>query len=323
MRTISQKRLNYFTGQLLTASDFTDEQQYHVEALQSHNRYMHTWGIAQGLNVEKSGTKNVTISRGMAIDGQGRQIILDQLKEIDLSTSTAPALYLTISYSEKETDFKEGEGENGNIRITEEPLIDHSQDKPGEQSQEIVLAKLVFDRENDTLDSIDLKDRRHVKTVGGDIEANSIIFSRPSEEPSEQLPVMKSVDGPGLAIISENTYLQGNLEVSGTLTGRLGEKMVGKAQIAQGSVSLDQLNTVQSSGTAEIGAKSETKVDFTEPSLRHRFFITSIIPVTPDSAIEWRWQVEKEKDQVSHVLVVKNLSRKKIEVEFTYYEIQT
>lgn len=313
--------MNYFTGQLLTASDFTDEQQYHVEALQSHNRYMHTWGIAQGLNVEKSGTKNVTISRGMAIDGQGRQIILDQLKEIDLSASTAPALYLMISYSEQATDFKEGEGENGNTRITAEPVIHQSQDKPGEQSQEIILARLVFDREKDTLE-IDLKDRRHVKTIGGDIEANSIVFSRPSEEASGQLPVLKSVKGPGLEIIAERTTLKGNLDVSGTLTGRLGENMVGKPQIAQGSVSLAQLNTELRSGTAEIGVRSEAKVDFID-STRHRFFITSVIPVTPDSAIEWRWQVVKEKEQLSYILVVKNLSRKKIEVEFTTYEIQT
>jgi len=391
----SHKRLNYYTGQLLNADDFKDEQQYHVDALRSHNRNLHTWGIARGLNVEKIGTKNVTISLGMAIDGLGRQIVLDELREIDLTQSTASSLYLTISYKEEQTDFREGEGNKSYSRISGDCVIEHDTNEPDELSMKIILAKLLFDREKDTLKYIDLEKRRNVKNIGGDIEVKSIDFSLPTKEDTDKFSRIKGVDGvnPGLEIISENTTLVGNLNVSGILTGKLSENMVGNDQIAQRSVPISKMNTIQSSGTAEIGPKSEAKVDFTEPGTNHLFFMTSVIPITPNSAIEWRWQVEKgdirsinfdkkiiflkqiviklkqkvtnliskkgrsrtvpsqesikkpdietispsaqkdrqyqkilqtlgeEKNKISYVLVVKNFSNKKVEVEFKYYEI--
>lgn len=383
----SHKRLNYYTGQLLNADDFKDEQMYHVDKLRSHNRNLHTWGIARGLNVEKIGTKNVTISLGMAIDGMGRQIVLDELREIDLTQSTASSLYLTISYNEEQTDFREGEGDKEYTRIGEECVIEYDTNEPDELSMKIILAKLIFDREKDTLRDIDLEERRNVRNIGGDIEVKSIDFSLPTKEDSDNFPRIKGVDGvnPGLEIISENTTLKGNLNVSGTLTGKL---------------TISGMSTIQSSGTAEIGPRSEAKVDFTEPDTKHRFFITSVIPITPNSSIEWRWQVEKgdlrsilfdkevnflkqraiklkqqatkliqkvtnliskkgrsgtdpsqdsikkpdietaspsaqkhlqyqkivqalgeDKNKFSYVLVVKNFSNEKVEVEFKYYEI--
>lgn len=405
----SHKRLNYYTGQLLNADDFKDEQLYHVDALRSHNRNLHTWGIARGLNVEKIGTKNVTISLGMAIDGLGRQIVLDELREIDLSQSTASSLYLTISYKEDKTDFREGEGDRSYTRIGEECVIEYDTNEPDELSMKMILAKLVFDREKDTLSSIVLEERRNVKNIGGDIEVKSIDFSLPTKEDPDNFPRIKGVAGvnPGLEVISENTTLKGNLNISGTLTGKLSNNMVGTDQIAQGSVPISRMSTIQSSGTAEIGPRSEAKVDFTEPDTKHRFFMTSVIPITPNSAIEWGWQVEKgdprsinfdkeinslkqksaniiqkiarliqkaaglmkkatnriskkgrsravlsresnnkpdmetaspsdqkqlqyqkvvqtpgeDKNKFSHVLVVKNFSNKKVEVEFKYYEI--
>ena len=396
------KRLNYYTGQLLDADDFKDEQLYHIDALRSHNRNLHTWGIARGLNVEKIATKNVTISMGMAIDGLGRQIVLDELKEIDLSQATASSLYLTISYREEQTDFREGDGEKSYTRINEECVIEYDTNEPDELSMKLILAKLIFDREKDTLTSIDLEERRNVKNIGGDIEVKSIDFSLPTKQEFDNFPRIKGVDGvdPGLEIISENTTLKGNLNISGILTGKLSNNMVGADQIVERSVPISRMNTIVSSGTAEIGPKSEAKVDFTEPDTEHRFFMTSVIPITPNSAIEWRWQVEKgdprsirfnkrvnflkkrstkikllitkliykatnlvsrksqsktvsskesnknqdiekvstsaqaplqyqkgiqtqgeEKNKFSYVLVVKNFSNKKVEVEFKYYEI--
>ncbi|NOR17005.1 hypothetical protein GQ543_04765 [candidate division WOR-3 bacterium] len=320
---MANKRLNYFTGQFLNAEDFKDEQQYHAESLRAHNRNLHTWGIAKGFDVEKIGSKNVTISRGMAIDSLGRQIILDQLKEIDLSASTSPTLYLTISYNEQEIDFKEEEGEKGNTRIIEEPVIEYNPNEPDEPSMKIILARLIFDREKDVLDSIDVVDRKHVKTIGGDIESNSIVFSLPADVDTDKFPSMKGVGGtnPGIEIISENTTLKGSLNVSGKLSGTLEHKMVGTDQIVEGSVPISKMKTVPRSGSAEIGPKSESKVEYTEPSAKHRFFITSVIPITPESVIEWKWQVEKEADQLYYILVVKNLSKKKIDIEYMYYEI--
>jgi|GEM_PF-1949889 len=317
------KRLNYFTGQLLNENDFKDEQRYHVDELRSHNKNLHTWGIAQGLNIEKIGKKNVTVSIGMAIDSLGRQVILDHIEEIDLSTSTATELYLTISYAERETEFKEEDGEKGYTRITEEPVIEYDQNKPDEPSKKIILAKLVFDREKDVLKSIDLEDRKHSGNVGGDVEAKNLVFSLPVEVEPDKKPRIRGVNGssPGMEIISENTLIKGNLNISGTLTGKLDRDMVGTDQLAKGSITISRLKTLENKGSGEIGAKSTAKVEFTEPSTKHRFFITSVIPKTPDSSIRWWWEVEREKDQISYVLVVKNLSDNKIDIEFKYFEL--
>ncbi|TFH41367.1 MAG: hypothetical protein E4G94_08075 [ANME-2 cluster archaeon] len=81
------------------------------------------------------------------------------------------------------------------------------------------------------------------------------------------------------------------------------------------------MKTVPRSGSAEIGSRSETKVEYNEPSTKHRFLMKSVIPVTPESVIEWKWQVEKEADQFRYILVVKNQSKKKIDIEYMYYEI--
>lgn len=317
----ANKRLNYFTGQLLTEEDFREEQRYHVGSLRSHNRNLHTWGIAHGLNVGKIGTKNVTINAGMAIDNMGRQIVLDQLKEIDLSASTAQTLYITVSYKERETDLVEEEGEKGYTRVTEEPVIKYAQHKPDEPSLDIILARLMFDQEKDTLELIDMEECTHSGNVGGDIEARSIVFSLPTDPVT--WPKVQGVNGSGTGLIiqSENTTLKGNLNVSGTLTGTLDRDIVGSDQISKGSVSISKMHTTPRTGSAEIGPKSEAKVDFTEPSADHRFFITSVIPITPDSTIEWKWQTEKEADMFSYVLVVKNLSGKKVEIQFQYYEL--
>jgi len=68
------KRMNYFKGEFLQEKDFQEEQQYHVDMLRKHNKNLHTWGIADGLDVTTIvGEEKITISKGMAVDAQGRQ----------------------------------------------------------------------------------------------------------------------------------------------------------------------------------------------------------------------------------------------------------
>src|SRR5947207_1586639 len=44
-------RLRYFHGQPLSALDLRREQAYHLEKARLHNRLLHGWGIACGLDV--------------------------------------------------------------------------------------------------------------------------------------------------------------------------------------------------------------------------------------------------------------------------------
>jgi hypothetical protein len=45
-------RNNYFTGKLLTARDFTAEQQYSADKLRLHQIALHGWGVVCGLKVK-------------------------------------------------------------------------------------------------------------------------------------------------------------------------------------------------------------------------------------------------------------------------------
>ena len=72
------ERLNYFNGQRLEASDFRAEQDYFIGVRRWLNRTLYQPGIASGLEVEVSSTDphSVIVHAGLALDAQGREIIL-------------------------------------------------------------------------------------------------------------------------------------------------------------------------------------------------------------------------------------------------------
>ena len=61
------KRLRYFNHQFLRVEDFQEEQDYHLRMRRRLNRVLHTWGVAEGLQVTAaafSGVLWVQHSRG-------------------------------------------------------------------------------------------------------------------------------------------------------------------------------------------------------------------------------------------------------------------
>jgi len=319
------KRLNYFTGQFLEENDFKDEQQYHLNAIRSHSKNLHIWGIAYGLDVTFTrGDKYVMVSGGMAVDGQGRQIILDEDEQIDLFAATATTLYLTISYDQSLSDPTEETGVKGYSRITEHPDIKYDPEMPDEPAIKILLAKLILDPDNMTIHQIDIEDRKYAGAVGGDMVVRSLSFLLPND--SNMLPVMRGIDD-GIEFNSNNITHSGNLKVAGKLSGNLDKDMVGKDQIIDRSVPISKFKTHKRSSEEilgekpiEIKANDEIEVH-SELSNTHRFFITSVLPTTPDSTIKWWWEVYFHRDQYFYKLMVKNLSNKQIGVRFKYYDI--
>jgi hypothetical protein len=74
-------RPSFYEGQFLSAADLDLGQEYGRAALARHERYLHTAGIAAGLalSVDNStGSVQVKLSAGMAIDSTGRQIVVDR-----------------------------------------------------------------------------------------------------------------------------------------------------------------------------------------------------------------------------------------------------
>ncbi len=76
----------YFEGQILTAADLDLGLGYGRGQRARHNRYLHDWGIAEGLSLTRSDRTtaggvtyvDVNVSPGMAIDGTGRELVLPE-----------------------------------------------------------------------------------------------------------------------------------------------------------------------------------------------------------------------------------------------------
>jgi hypothetical protein len=76
-------RTAFYEGEILPAADLTATVDYSRNQMARHDRYLHSWGIAVGLDLvgkpAVSGTTTymvVTVKAGVAIDGTGREIVV-------------------------------------------------------------------------------------------------------------------------------------------------------------------------------------------------------------------------------------------------------
>ena len=102
----SAKRPNYFTGQMLSADDFTAEQDYHRGKQRRHNLLCHGFGVVEGLKVstvKKNTGWTVVIEPGFAIDSAGNEIQLCMKLTFRLPKSQA-AIHVGIRFLERLCD---------------------------------------------------------------------------------------------------------------------------------------------------------------------------------------------------------------------------
>ena len=98
------EQVSFFPGQQLTADDLAAAQRTLREMRWLHNRTLHGWGIALGLEVHGQVEEAaVTIAPGYALDCRGREIVLTEPVTVDVPTvvgsASAPLSYLlTIAY---------------------------------------------------------------------------------------------------------------------------------------------------------------------------------------------------------------------------------
>ncbi|MBD2503798.1 hypothetical protein [Anabaena azotica] len=140
------KRPNYFTSEFLVAKDFQDEQAYHRDMRHCHNRLLHTPGVVNGLEVKTDDNKLFIVKAGMAIDQNGKEIILasDTLPQ-PLNLTATGGIYVTIEYKDV-TDEQDKDVTSGLLnqyrRITERPLIKTTTSQPTSNDVVILLAKV-------------------------------------------------------------------------------------------------------------------------------------------------------------------------------------
>jgi hypothetical protein len=78
-------RPSFYEGQVLRAADLDLGQEYARGIMARHERYLHTPGIATGLELKldkSTGAAVVKMAPGMAIDATGRQIVVDREEEL-------------------------------------------------------------------------------------------------------------------------------------------------------------------------------------------------------------------------------------------------
>ena len=105
------KRLNFFKGLVTTEQDWTDREDYRIEKVRFHTRWMHGPGVVRGamsgLNVGARGDLSVEVQPGVAIDGRGNQIVLwnTHVKSFPVDNKNDQLLYLVIRFAEQPSDF--------------------------------------------------------------------------------------------------------------------------------------------------------------------------------------------------------------------------
>lgn len=100
---------NYYYGKLLTVRDFQLEQQYGISKHRLINRLVIGSGVVSGLQVDKTGGRGIRISPGVAIDGNGAEIVVSReyvqsdIKELSgypLEGEGDKTVYVTLGFEE-------------------------------------------------------------------------------------------------------------------------------------------------------------------------------------------------------------------------------
>ena len=105
------ERNRYFYGKLLTVRDFEVEQRYHCTKRELLNRLVHGAGVVCGLGVTASDESTLIIESGMALDYQGREIIVPeplfrklQMLEGQENLPGKKDAYLCLTYAEEDVE---------------------------------------------------------------------------------------------------------------------------------------------------------------------------------------------------------------------------
>jgi hypothetical protein len=85
---MSITRVDYRERQRLTAADLRAEQQYRLGLGGRHHLAHHQWGVVRGLHVIVEPRRAVILTRGVAIDGYGREILVRSPVELAVRNGT-------------------------------------------------------------------------------------------------------------------------------------------------------------------------------------------------------------------------------------------
>lgn len=214
------KRLNYFNYQFLTEADFNDEQRYHRDMRLRHNQSLHTWGVASGLEVIKTGDKQVTVNAGLALDKEGLEIVLLGPTTLDLSGfAPGDVVHFMISHQEiqDEADHYTSGGVDNYTRVTEHAKLEASKSAPAPDGAVIVLAAVKLDPSGNVPGAVDTTTRRSASSLIAPSTDMTLADLRVTGTGSFPGTVSVGAMSPGAFKlgVAGNTKLNGALDVTG------------------------------------------------------------------------------------------------------------
>ncbi|NET24634.1 hypothetical protein [Okeania sp. SIO1I7] len=275
------KRLNYFTSQFLVEKDFRDEQAYHRRMRHLHNRSLHTWGVVTGLEINKSGDKQVSVNNGMAIDSEGKEIVVLEEQPADIKTvnlsefAAGSTVYITLAaqdFEDEEDRYTLG-SEIKYTRTTERPQLEARNTQPADDGLVVLLAEVKLDDSGNVEEEIDNSVRRlasvHIPpgaefsgplriqdalNIGGNVDIGGNLTV------SGDFAVTGNVNSPlnvtSNVSIGGNLTVSGNLEVTGDVIARDTEHIEGNVSLGNDDndeVSINGvLRSTHSSGILQI-----------------------------------------------------------------------
>ena len=205
LKNFPNKRIKPYDGMSVTADVWNQSHEYHRQLNQAHNLFFHGSGILIGLDVVASDPPDrmVFILPGVAVDSNGKVIVLSEPVAYDLGDEIEGPLYLTIIHRESSHGVKKNTDGSNIPFIKDEFLITARQSLP--ENPMVELAR--FTRENRNSSIIDAIE---TKTPG--INEIDLRFRRTIQMQSEQLltaaviylgDLKNAVHGKGLMRLSD------------------------------------------------------------------------------------------------------------------------
>lgn len=183
------ERTRYSSGQVLSADDLGQEQDYFREKLRRHNRVLHGWGIVSGLETGVDGDRTLTVSPGYALDQLGDEIVVQAECSIDVcDLAEGATAFLAVRYVEQPTRpvpaLGGDEGEMAFSRTREGFELGVHPTCPAEPW--VVLADFEI-REGKVAQPVGASHRRHVGRLGVSSSAREALPQAVELEGEEEL----------------------------------------------------------------------------------------------------------------------------------------